>query len=108
MKNSKENKREFNPYQIVWAILTPKKGVARKEDRKTSGEILLLGSHHKFIPIHAPNIDRLNAKLESLIGKLVKEYEVLIITDKQFGLAEKCDFYSVATTKQLSKTYTIK
>ena len=96
--------KNLNPYQIKWAILTPRKGMARKKDiQLLKGDALYVNNTIKIV---APTEEMLHEKLDNAKGKLQKEYSVLIITDKQFGISE--GFYrQVATKKQLQNMFVI-
>jgi len=76
--------KTLNPYKIHWAIIQADKGVVRKKDVE-----LINGysfhSRQKAVWIHAPSRDKLMEKINNAKGKLEKNYNVLIITDAQFG-----------------------
>ena len=98
-------KTTFNPYKIYWAILNPVSGIARREDRKLFFKYAAKGRARKIM-IHAPTKQDAIAKVEAQRGRLKKEYTVLLITDKQFGMIKDC-CYSVATNKQLNEIFTV-
>lgn len=76
--------KTLNPYTIHWAILTSDKGVIRKNDVETI-DGYSFHSRQKVACIHAPSKEKLMEKLNAAKGKLEKSYNVLIITDAQFG-----------------------
>ena len=96
----------FNPYKIYWAILNPVSGIARKEDVKLFSKYPMNFGKFRKIMIHAPTKQDAIAKVEAQRGRLKKEYTVLLITDKQFGMIKDC-CYSVATTKQLNEMFIV-
>lgn len=95
-----------------WAILTPIKGYATKTDRRLCGEVILNNSYAKKILIYASSQSELDNKLNNLKNKLSKEYNVIVISDKQFGyidgwLVNSNAHLDVATQKQLKSQYTL-
>ena len=97
--------QNLNKYQIKWAIITPLKGIVRKDDAKKLNTFVY--SDKKHCAIHAPDHEMLMSKLNGVKGKLNKSYQVVIITDAQFGNVKGNDFESVYTAKQISERFTI-
>jgi|SRR5690606_2731146 len=95
----------FNPYKITWAFLIPTSGIARKSDENFP---LTRVFGNKFLALHAPSKERAEKDVEALRGTLAKEYRVVFITDKQFGMIEDGDLINVVTSKQLKEIFTIK
>lgn len=99
-------------YQVSVSILFPVNGVARKEDRKTLGEVLTINDRATHILKFFRNKERMVSEFS---GKLVKEYEVLVITDAQFGKMDlnkhsndwKKAALAIATSKQKSEMFLI-
>lgn len=110
MKTS--NKTNCSPYKIKHAILTPVKGiVTKKDDGIVNGRFnkwTLRDRSKDKLHIWGWNETSLQAKIEQLKGRFSKEYKVIIITDKQFGMMKNFDFMAVATEKQKSQIMLIK
>ena len=75
-------------YQIFWVVAFPQKGIITKKDAdiisKVSGCQILNEGQYGFV-IASPSKEKQLAVLESVKGKLSKNYDCYIITDKQFG-----------------------
>ena len=107
MKNSKTI---INSYKNVWMFLIPKKGIARNSDvsKKISRDMF-----KSYLYFNDLNKEAALESLKKIKGTLSKEYNVLIISDKQFGLIEK-DFcrqtdnlMEIATTQQKNNIFKI-
>ena len=99
----------INPYTIYWFSLIPVKGVATIADQKIikcSKFGLTKGS--KEVCVHSPNKEKAIAKLNSLAGKLSKQYRVYLYTDKQFGMRTyNSDVTAILTAKQKEESFLI-
>ena len=94
-----------NPYQITWAVLTPIKGKVTKKDLTTlyRAGVYTYCKRVGFneVTAHFPTKERALQVLKGIKG-LTRTYEVVLITDKQFGLTDwKESVKIVATKKQL-------
>lgn len=106
----------LNPYKVTFAVLKPVKGPATKADQVKSG--FMRDLTNQFLSMHAPDLVSAKKKVNSLKGKLSKDYEVFFITDKQFGnikivykngkMTYSKSYVDVATTKQLSEKFLLK
>jgi len=106
---------QLNAYRISWASLIPEKGGVTKRDLKAMMKAgVIIGnyfpdSHSKEITIHSPNRRELMNKLEKLEGRLHKEYQVFIYTDKQFSLRKEGQrIEEILTTKQIQESFKIR
>ena len=100
----------INPYKFTWTFLIPKKGIARKSDASKN---ISRGMFKSYLYFYDLNKEAALERLKKIKGTLSKEYNVLLISDKQFGLI-KTDFcrqvdnlMQVATTQQKNKMFTI-
>jgi len=105
------NSIKLNPYTITWVILIPTKGIATKKDASLTFH---RGMFKSYLACHSGNLENAKNKVQDLKGMLSKEYKVLFITDKQFGMIE-IDFKNdtnnlmdIATSKQKSEMFLIK
>lgn len=91
-------------YQIFWVAVFPQKGIITKKDAdiisKVAGCQMSNNGHYGFV-IASPSKEKQLAVLESVKGKLSKNYDCYIITDKQFGKGGK------PTAKQRAEMVTI-
>jgi len=99
----------INPYTIYWFSLIPLKGVAPLSDQKIiKGSKFGLTKGSKEVCVHSPNKERAIAKLNSLAGKLSKQYRAYLYTDKQFGMRTyNSDVTAILTTKQKEESFLI-
>ena len=68
--------------KVLSAVFLPKKGIVRKEDKEL---IEYVAVHNRSS--YATKLGKTKEQLIDLYqGKLKNEYDVLIITDKQFGM----------------------
>lgn len=101
----------LNPYTIIWTILIPTKGIARKSDEKQTDFNRMMSN--SCLIAHSPNKEKALQRVNSLKGKLAKKYEVLFITDKQFGLIQldyinnTHNIMDIATSKQIKEIFKI-
>lgn len=100
----------LNSYKITWAFLIPTKGIATKKDSNFNFQ---RGMFNSYMACFSPNKELALQKVKELEGTLGKEYSVLFITDKQFGMIQQ-DFKNrshnlmdVATDNQKSEIFTI-
>jgi len=107
MENSKTR---INSYKNVWTFLIPKKGIARKSDVSKNISRDMFKSYLYFNNL---NKEAALESLKKIKGTLSKEYSVLSISDKQFGLIEK-DFcrqtdnlMQISTTQQINNIFKI-
>ena len=103
--------KPLNAYKITWAFLIPTSGIATKKD---SNSTFQRGMFKSYLAAFSGNKDAAIKKVKELKGTLSKEYNVLFITDKQFGMIQQ-DFKNqshnlmdVATTKQKSEMFIIR
>ena len=105
--------KTISGYTITWAIITACKGKNTKRDLNKmykSGLTSISGSHFMGKPFlcHFPSKEIAVERLSKVSG-LFKEYNVILITDKQYGLSSyNSDILDVATKKQKSETFKIK
>lgn len=103
----------FSGYKIWWAIVLPKAGVVPQKDQKVMNKYRVYRNVRSVME-HFSSKDRAVAFAENLRGKLSKSYDVIFITDKQFGLqppvagatlnmTARERIMSVATSKQKSE-----
>jgi hypothetical protein len=108
----KTQKTNCSPYRIKHAILTPVKGiVTKKDDGIVNGHFnkwTLRDRSKDRLHLWGANEASLREKIEQLKGHFSKEYKMLIITDKQFGMIKNFDFMAVATKKQKAEITVIK
>ena len=95
--------------KVLSAVFLPKKGIVRKED-KSLIEYVALHNRSSYATKWGKTKEQL---IELYQGKLKKEYDVVIITDKQFGMIDtRIDIregvLKVATSKQRENMFTIK
>lgn len=95
---------KLNPYTITWAFLIPTKGIATNKDELLS---FTRDRNNTCLRTHAANREEAIKKVNELNGRLSKEYSVLFITDKQFGMIKSNNIMEVATGKQLSEMFKI-
>jgi len=96
----------LNPYKITWAVITPVKGKITMKDLKAMKKS---GLFHFFPSYKTKNESSLffaskgiAIDMISKVAGLSKQYKVVYITDKQFGLANPNEsLLTVATKKQL-------
>jgi hypothetical protein len=112
-ENSGNNKmKTLSAYTITWAVIDACKGKNSKRDLNIMfrcGLATISGSHFLGKPFmcHFPTKESAIEKLSKVTG-LNKKYNVLLITDKQFGMSSfNSDITAVATNKQLSESFTI-
>ena len=104
-----KTKINFNPYKITWCFLIPVKGIALKNDLKN--KILKRGVFNSNLHFWAANKEIAKSKLKNLKGLLNKDYKILFITDKQFGLIQtdyklkKTNLLDIATKKQIKDMF---
>lgn len=101
----------LNAYTISWAILTPVKGKITKKDLNILAKcgIWTLSSRKEFNQFffHAKTKETAIQQLKKVKG-LSRNYEVVIITDKQFGDSKWNEsLLNVATKKQLQNRFFI-
>ena len=95
--------------KVLSAVFLPKKGVVRKEDKEL---IEYVAVHNRSS--YATKLGKTKEQLIDLYqGKLKKSYDVVIITDKQFGMIDtnlsiRDGVIGVATSKQKEQMFTIK
>lgn len=99
----------LNSLTISWAFLTPSKGKCLKKDADCASFPIYRYSSNETMAFHANSKETLLERVNELRGRLGKEYSVLVITDKQFGLLswENMNAMSVATTKQKKQVFNI-
>jgi hypothetical protein len=103
--------KELNSFEIAWAFITPLKGKITKRDLNLIYKcgIYTIGGHMKetFIA-HFPSKKNGIEKMK-LVNGLYKEYSVVFITDKQFGIRKWNEpLGNIATEKQISESFIIK
>ena len=103
--------KALNPYEITWAIFTPIKGKVPKKDLTAffSAGVYTSCKRIDFNEFTAYFSTKEKA-LETIkkIKNLSKKYEVVLITDKQFGMVNwKESVKTVATKKQLQDRFFI-
>ena len=103
--------KNLNPYKITWAILTPIKGKVTKKDLTTLFKAGVYTYCTKTdineITAHFPTKGKALDALKK-VKNLTKNYEVILITDKQFGMTNwKESVKTVATKKQLQDRFFI-
>ena len=103
--------RTLNPYKIHWVVLTPIKGRVTKKDLTTlfRAGVYTYCKRVDFNEVTAHFTTKEKA-LETLkkVKNLTKNYEVILITDKQIGMANwKESIKTVATKKQLQDRFFI-
>lgn len=99
----------LNPYVITWTILTPVKGKATKKDLNAlwRSEIFTVSKNDNEFFFHSSSKEAAISKVKKIKG-LSRNYEVLFITDKQFGNSEFGEKLSLlATKKQLQERFYI-
>ncbi|MBN8833751.1 MAG: hypothetical protein J0H76_05160 [Sphingobacteriales bacterium] len=99
-------------YKIFWAIATPTKGIATKKDgtkfSKQGWARVNYKTNQKAVSCflrHASDLKKLKESCK--VEGLEKAYDILIITDKQFGLMQQYNYNEVATAKQKSGIFSI-
>ena len=102
---------DFGTFKITWAILTPIKGRVTKKDLTTlfrAGVYTYCkNSDIKEITAYFPTKEKAFDVLKK-VKNLTKNYEVILITDKQFGMTNwKESVKTVATKKQLQDRFFI-
>ena len=103
--------KNLNPYEITWAILTPIKGKVTKKDLTTlfRAGVYTYCKRVGFNEVTAHFSTKQKA-IETLkkVKNLTRNYEVVLITDKQFGMTNwKESVRIVATKKQLQDRFFI-
>lgn len=101
----------INPYVITWAVLTPIKGKVTKKDLTTlyRNGVYTYCKRVGFneVTAHFPTKEKAEKVLKSIKG-LSKNYEVVFITDKQFGMSDwKQSIIELATKTQLKNRFYI-
>jgi hypothetical protein len=82
----------LSAYTIYWIILTPKIGKSTKRDQKIFNSQLTrssfsIGAFNQNLFAHFASLEVAESQL-ALLKKANKDYEAVIITDKQFGMIE--------------------
>ena len=103
--------KALNPYKITWAIFTPIKGRVTKKDLNTFFRQGIYSycknSDINEITAHFPTKEKAIETIKK-VKNLSKNYEVILITDKQFGMVNwKESVKTVATKKQLQGRFFI-
>ena len=103
--------KNLNPYKITWAILTPIKGRVTKKDLTALFRAGVYTYCKKAdineITAHFPTKGKALETLKK-VKNLTKNYEVILITDKQFGMTNwKESIKTVATKKQFQDRFFI-
>ena len=103
--------KTLNPYKIHWVVLTPIKGRVTKKDLTTlfRAGVYTYCKRVDFneVTAHFPTKEKALEKIKK-VKNLTKNYEVILITDKQFGMANwKESVKTVATKKQLQDRFFI-
>ena len=103
--------KALNPYKIHWSILTPIKGKVTKKDLTTLFRAGIYTyckkSEINEITAHFPTKVKALEALKK-VKNLTKNYEVILITDKQFGMTNWNEsLKTVATKKQLQDRFFI-
>ena len=103
--------KNLNPYEITWAILTPIKGKVTKKDLTTLFRAGVYTYCKKSdineITAHFPTKGKALEALKK-VKNLTKNYEIVLITDKQFSMTNwKESVKTVATKKQLQDRFFI-
>lgn len=97
--------KNLNAYEITWTVLTPVKGKVTKKDLNQMYRCGIYTNsmdrtHNQFF-FHSATKENAQNKVKALKG-LSKTYEVIHITDKQFGLLKWNESkLANATKKQL-------
>ena len=103
--------KNLNPYKITWAILTPIKGKIAKKDLTTflKEGVYTCCKRLDFNEVTAYFSTKEKAlKTLKKVKNLSKNYEVILITDKQFSMVNwKESVKTVATKKQLQDRFFI-
>jgi len=105
--------KTLNPYVITCAVISAEKGRNTKRDLNIMyrcGLPTISGSHFQGKPFvcHFPSKGNAIERLSKVSG-LNKSYNVILITDKQFGMSSyNADITAVATTKQLNESFKIR
>lgn len=80
----------MNKYSIFWIALVPLKGKSTKSDSQIVGKILerpySVTNSGKSIFTFLPSTELATKAINSLKGKLSKQYKAYKFTDAQFGL----------------------
>ena len=103
--------KTLSAYTITWAVITACKGKNTKRDLNIMHRagLLISGSHFQGNPFmcHFATKESAIEKISKISG-LYKPYNVILITDKQFGMSSfNGDITAVATTKQLKESFKI-
>ena len=102
--------KALNPYKITWAIITPIKGKATKKDLTAffrAGVSYCKRIDFNEFTAHFSTKEKALKTLKK-VKNLSKNYEVIFITDKQFGLVNwRESLKTVATKKQLRDRFFI-
>ena len=103
--------KNLSPYKITWVILTPIKGKATKKDLTAffSAGVYTYCKRIDFNEVTAyfPTKEKALKTLKK-VKNLSKNYEVILITDKQIGMVNwEESFKTVATKKQLQDRFFI-
>lgn len=101
----------LNSYTITWTILTPIKGKVTKKDLNKMYSCGIytnnMDRENNQFYFHSPTKENANKKVKAL-KDLSKNYEVVHITDKQFGeIFWSASKLSNATKKQLQERFFI-
>lgn len=97
----------LNPYLITWAILTPIKGKVTKKDLYQMNAVNIFSKVNNEAIGHFSTPERAKSFINDIVS-LSKSYEVVLITDKQFGLCNiKQPIRMSATKKQLQNRFFI-
>ena len=100
----------LNPYQITWSILIPVSGKATKKDLSIiakSGIYSISSNLNNEFFFHSADKEKAIEKAKNIKG-LSKKYEVVMITDKQFGNVDVFKSFRLsATKKQLQERFFI-
>ncbi len=93
--------------KVTWIEFFPVTGkIVPMIDRKILGDTLLLAGRYKTYRKNFPSKEAALNYLNTIRGKLSKNYKCLLSTDKQFGMASEEDGYSIPyTKKQLQEAY---
>ena len=101
----------LNPYKITWAIITPIKGKVTKKDLTTfiKSGVYIYCEKMDLNEVTAYFITKEKAlKTLKKVKNLSKNYEVILITDKQFSLLNWNESVkTVATKKQFRDRFFI-
>jgi len=100
---------QLNPYKITWAIITPIKGKFTQKDFSLLKKTMPSLCGNDYLNERCAHFPTKERAIEVLAkSKASKEYKVVFITDKQFGMTNNSEsLLKVATTLQINSQTTI-